>query len=381
LREGETELGYNCGQRLMNRSAEAIRSSASKRARPNKKKVYPALFISYTHESPAHKQWVLKLATDLRANGVDAILDQWELKFGSDLTLFMERNIRGANRVLLVCTPTYQKKATVGKGGVGYERVVVTGEMAENLDTTKFICVLRSGDPESSIPVFARTRMYIDFRNDSEYQDHLLELLRDIHLAPQNPKPPIGANPFSDNDSASKKNEQSLLVKSAPTPSAPNEKPPIGENPFTPEVIEAMRRPVRHRMPDTRMSLTHKFEIAGHEGFITVGLFEDGQPGEILIQMSKEGSTIGGLVNSVAMLTSIALQYGVPLEVLIKKFAFQRFEPSGFTKNPDVRNATSIMDYVFRWLGCQFIKGYREAIAPPRPRSANSGISERSLSK
>jgi ribonucleoside-diphosphate reductase alpha chain len=123
-------------------------------------------------------------------------------------------------------------------------------------------------------------------------------------------------------------------------------------------------QPVRHRMPDTRMSLTHKFEIAGHEGYITVGLYEDGQPGELFIQMSKEGSTIGGLMDTVATLTSMALQYGVPLESLVKKFAYQRFEPSGFTKNPDIRNASSITDYVFRWLGCQFIKGYKEATSP-----------------
>jgi ribonucleoside-diphosphate reductase alpha chain len=118
------------------------------------------------------------------------------------------------------------------------------------------------------------------------------------------------------------------------------------------------------RMPDTRMSLTHKFDIAGHEGYITVGLYEDGQPGELFIQMAKEGSTIGGLMDTVATLTSMSLQYGVPLESLVKKFAFQRFEPSGFTKNPDIRNATSITDYVFRWLGCQFIKGYKEAMSP-----------------
>ncbi len=125
-------------------------------------------------------------------------------------------------------------------------------------------------------------------------------------------------------------------------------------------------QPVRHRMPDTRTSLTHKFEIAGHEGYITVGLYEDGQPGELFITMSKEGSTIGGLMDTVGTLTSIALQYGVPLESLVKKFAYQRFEPSGFTKNPDIRHATSITDYVFRWLGCEFIRGYKEATAPNR---------------
>ncbi len=120
----------------------------------------------------------------------------------------------------------------------------------------------------------------------------------------------------------------------------------------------------RRHMPDTRMSLTHKFEIAGHEGYITVGLYPDGRPGELFVQMSKEGSTIGGLMDTVATLTSISLQYGVPLEQLVKKFAYQRFEPSGFTKNPDIRTAFSITDYVFRWLGCEFINGYREATSP-----------------
>jgi ribonucleoside-diphosphate reductase alpha chain len=136
------------------------------------------------------------------------------------------------------------------------------------------------------------------------------------------------------------------------------------------EELATLRRqidqPVRHRMPDTRTSLTHKFEIAGHEGYITVGLYEDGQPGELFITMSKEGSTIGGLMDTVGTLTSIALQYGVPLESLVKKFAYQRFEPSGFTKNPDIRHATSITDYVFRWLACEFIKGYKEATSPNR---------------
>ncbi len=139
-----------------------------------------------------------------------------------------------------------------------------------------------------------------------------------------------------------------------------------------------LNQPQRHRMPDTRVSLTHKFEIAGHEGYITVGLYEDGQPGELFIQMSKEGSTIGGLMDTVATLTSMALQYGVPLQSLVKKFAYQRFEPSGFTRNPDIRNATSITDYVFRWLACQFIKGYKEATSPhsTQPELPMKGISE-----
>jgi ribonucleoside-diphosphate reductase alpha chain len=120
-------------------------------------------------------------------------------------------------------------------------------------------------------------------------------------------------------------------------------------------------QPLRRRLPDTRTALTHKFDIAGHEGYLTVGLFEDGQPGELFITMAKEGSTIGGLMDSIGTLTSMAFQYGVPLEALVRKFAHQRFEPSGFTKNPEVRNAASITDYVFRWMAFQFIPGYREA--------------------
>jgi ribonucleoside-diphosphate reductase alpha chain len=128
-------------------------------------------------------------------------------------------------------------------------------------------------------------------------------------------------------------------------------------------------QPVRRRMSDTRVSLTHKFDIAGHEGYITVGMFDDGQPGELFIQMQKEGSTIGGLMDTVGALTSMALQYGVPLESMVRKFAHSRFEPSGFTKNPDIRTASSITDYVFRWLGCQFIKGYKEATSPKKAQA------------
>ncbi|MEI6082766.1 MAG: vitamin B12-dependent ribonucleotide reductase [Verrucomicrobiota bacterium] len=122
--------------------------------------------------------------------------------------------------------------------------------------------------------------------------------------------------------------------------------------------------PLRHRLPDTRQAVTHKFDIAGHEGYITVGLYEDGTPGELFITMAKEGSTIGGLMDTIGTLVSMAFQYGVPLETLVKKFAHQRFEPSGFTKNPDIPIAKSITDYLFRWLACQFIPGYREANSP-----------------
>ncbi len=116
-----------------------------------------------------------------------------------------------------------------------------------------------------------------------------------------------------------------------------------------------IRQPVRRRLPDERQSITHKFSIAGHEGYITVGMFEDGTPGEVFITMSKEGSTISGLMDSFATAISIALQYGVPLRVMVDKFSHARYEPSGFTNNPDIPIAKSISDYIFRWLGMKFL--------------------------
>jgi ribonucleoside-diphosphate reductase alpha chain len=130
------------------------------------------------------------------------------------------------------------------------------------------------------------------------------------------------------------------------------------------EGIDGVPQPFRRRMPETRMAVTHKFDVAGHEGYLHVGLFEDGAPGELFITMAKEGSTIGGLMDTIGTLTSLALQYGVPIDALVKKFAHQRFEPSGLTKNPDIRFASSIVDYVFRWMGCQFMPGFREATNP-----------------
>ncbi|MEZ6233866.1 MAG: hypothetical protein R3B68_06715 [Phycisphaerales bacterium] len=127
-----------------------------------------------------------------------------------------------------------------------------------------------------------------------------------------------------------------------------------------------VHRPMRRRLPDTRHSLTHKFNVAGHEGYLTVGTYDDGMPGELFITMAKEGSTIGGLMDSLGTATSVALQYGVPLESLVKKFTHQRFEPAGMTGNREIPFAKSLVDYIFRWLGIQFIPGYREANTPNR---------------
>jgi ribonucleoside-diphosphate reductase alpha chain len=121
------------------------------------------------------------------------------------------------------------------------------------------------------------------------------------------------------------------------------------------EVVKIVERPSRRKLPDERKALTHKFDIAGHEGYITVGLFDDGTPGEIFLTMAKEGSTISGFADAFAQAISYALQYGVPLQVLVDKFSHVRFEPSGMTKNPEVRFAKSIVDYIFRWMATKFL--------------------------
>ena len=136
-------------------------------------------------------------------------------------------------------------------------------------------------------------------------------------------------------------------------------------------------RPFRRRLPDTRQSVTHKFSVAGHEGYLTVGLYEDGQPGELFITMAKEGSTVGGLMDVIGTCTSMALQYGVPLITLVDKFRHARFEPSGMTSNKDIPFAKSLIDYIFCWLGCRFIPGYAEKNTPNRvevPTTANKDI-------
>jgi ribonucleoside-diphosphate reductase alpha chain len=126
-------------------------------------------------------------------------------------------------------------------------------------------------------------------------------------------------------------------------------------------------RPARRKLPDERRAITHKFSIAGHEGYITVGMYDDGKPGEIVLVMAKEGSTISGLMDAFATSISMALQYGVPLEALVEKFSHVRFEPSGFTKNPEVPYAKSITDYIFRWLASKFLSSEHAAAVGVQP--------------
>ena len=150
--------------------------------------------------------------------------------------------------------------------------------------------------------------------------------------------------------------------------------------------VSAMPTPVRRKLPDERASITHKFDIQGHEGYITVGMFEDGSPGEIFVKMAKEGSTLSGMVDSFAIMVSLALQYGVPLEAMVGKFAHVRFEPSGYTSNKEIPIAKSIVDYIFRWLASKFYDDdAKEAVGiirrEPKPESEGPGAAPAQESK
>lgn len=156
----------------------------------------PKVFISYSHDSLTHKEWVLTLGTRLRSNGIDAILDQWELSIGDDLPNFMEKHLSTANYIIMVCTERYTDKANNGTGGVGYEKMIITSNLMDKIDETKIIPIIRqNGNKE--IPTFLKTKLYVDFSIDEYYESSFDELIRKIHQSPIFKKPPIGNNPFA----------------------------------------------------------------------------------------------------------------------------------------------------------------------------------------
>lgn len=162
----------------------------------------PKVFASYSHDSDEHKEWVLGLSCKLRENGVDVILDQWDLGAGDDMTLFMENGVRDSARVLVICTDTYVRKANAGKGGVGYERLIVTAQLAQDLGTQKFIPIIRQSSTNEKTPTFLATRLYVDFTGDSKFDESFKKLLHEIHNVPIVQKPPLGKNPLSNQVSA-----------------------------------------------------------------------------------------------------------------------------------------------------------------------------------
>ena len=150
-------------------------------------------------------------------------------------------------------------------------------------------------------------------------------------------------------------NSTELVTPTAVSPAQEQkeEKKPAGTE--TPEQKDLFVRAQRRKLPDERKSITHKFSIGGHEGYIIVGMYEEGTPGEVFIKMAKEGSTLSGFMDGLALSISVGLQYGVPLKAIVDKLTNTRFEPSGFTENPAIRYSSSVLDYIARWLGGKFI--------------------------
>ena len=155
----------------------------------------PKVFVSYSHDSTEHKKWVLDLATGLRSSGVDAVIDQWDLKPGDDLPRFMETNLASADRVLMICTEKYVQKANAGVGGVGYERMIVTADLLGKIDSNKVIPLVRQAGL-ANLPIFLQTKLYLDFSRPDQFEFSFDELVRTLHNAPLFVKPPVSTSPF-----------------------------------------------------------------------------------------------------------------------------------------------------------------------------------------
>ncbi|KPH56643.1 toll/interleukin-1 receptor domain-containing protein [Pseudoalteromonas porphyrae] len=155
----------------------------------------PRVFVSYSHDSSEHKEWVLNFATTLRNRGIDAVLDQWDLKPGDDLPHFMETELACCDFAIMICTAPYVKKANAGEGGVGYEKMIMTSSFLKKIDSNKVIPIMRH-NTEKVVPTFMGSKIYIDFSKDEDVEYNLDELLRTLLAAPLFEKPEIGKNPF-----------------------------------------------------------------------------------------------------------------------------------------------------------------------------------------
>jgi hypothetical protein len=159
----------------------------------------PKVFISYSHDSIEHKKWILELATRLRNNGIDAIIDQWALKPGDDLPHFMETQLAAADKVLMVCSEKYVTKANSGSGGVGYEKMIITAGLLNHIDANKVIPLLKQQSTKA-LPTFLKSKLYIDFSRLDDQEFAFDELVRAIHDSPIYKMPPVGNNPFKETD-------------------------------------------------------------------------------------------------------------------------------------------------------------------------------------
>ncbi|MFC1884541.1 toll/interleukin-1 receptor domain-containing protein [Thermodesulfobacteriota bacterium] len=156
----------------------------------------PVVFISYSHDSAEHKEWVLDFAATLRNRGVDAVLDQWDLRPGDDLPHFMESHLSACDFVLMICTEKYVEKANAGEGGVGYEKMIMTSSLLSRIDSNKVIPIIRQKGTNKR-PTFMQSKLYIDFSKDDEVEYSFDDLLRTLLKAPLYEKPPIGSAPFA----------------------------------------------------------------------------------------------------------------------------------------------------------------------------------------
>jgi len=155
----------------------------------------PKVFISYSHDSQEHKEWILKFATRLRNAGIDAIIDQWELKPGDDLPHFMETNLSSSDYVLMVCTDKYVEKSNAGSGGVGYEKMIITSSLLQSIDSNKIIPIIRQNGTYN-VPTFLKSKLFINFSKNDDVEFSYDELSRAIHKSPLYVKPEVGNNPF-----------------------------------------------------------------------------------------------------------------------------------------------------------------------------------------
>lgn len=159
----------------------------------------PKVFISYSHDTPEHKRWVAELATKLRQNGVDAVLDQWDLQPGKDVPMFMEEQLKECDFALLICTERYVEKANSGTGGVGYEKMIVSAELIKDIDVGKFIPIIRQSGSHL-VPTFIETKLFIDFSNDEFFETVIDDLLRRLLGEEISKKPPLGTPPTFNSD-------------------------------------------------------------------------------------------------------------------------------------------------------------------------------------
>ena len=170
----------------------------------------PKVFVSYSHDSQLHKKWVLELATRLRNVGVDAALDQWDLGPWDDIPHFMEQNLATADRVIMVCTEKYVEKANAGTGGVGYEKMIVTADLIARVDSNKVIPIVRQVEAHL-VPSFLKSKMYLDFSREDQFEESFDDLTRSIHNAPLFLKPEISTNPFKPVGGTVKRSGDALL--------------------------------------------------------------------------------------------------------------------------------------------------------------------------